>query len=185
MNATTTTRRTVLITAAAALAPMHRAAAQTAAAGGDWLDMIKVHHAMVAKTFDALLSSSGSLFSRRSRLLLRLSHELSAHSLAEENVIYPALALRGLVSESDKLYLDQSHTKVMTADVKLTAPTDEAAWMSKVAALQAAVLRHAKIDEEQTLYPRLHDMLDARANALLGAQYMEQFETVRPERPEA
>jgi len=175
-------RRQAIVGAAAALSllPLREAVAQTAARGGDWLAMIKAHHALVSTTLDAMLASGNTLFERRRRMQRTLAYQMTAHSVAEENVIYPALAIAGLISESDKLYLDQAHTKVMNAQLELTNLKDESAWLEKVRALQAAVLKHAKEDEEGTIYPRLHQQMDAQRNAVLTAAYAREFGSVKP-----
>ena len=175
-------RRQAVIGATLALSmlPLQEAVAQTAARGGDWLEMIKAHHALVSKTFDTLLASGGSLYERRRRLQRTLAYQLTAHSVAEENVIYPALAMAGMLSESDKLYLDQAHAKVMNAQLELTDVKEEAAWMDKVRTLQTAVLKHAKEDEEGSLYPRLRQQLDAQKNSVLTAAYAREFASVKP-----
>ncbi|HLL18735.1 MAG TPA: hemerythrin domain-containing protein [Rubrivivax sp.] len=179
-------RRQAVIGAAAALSllPLREAVAQTSARGGDWLAMVKAHHALVAKTFDAMLASGNTLFERRRRMQRTLAYQLTAHSVAEENVIYPALATAGLVSESDKLYLDQAHTKVMNAQLELSSLNEQGPWMEKVRVLQAAVLKHAKEDEEGTIFPKLHQQLDAQKNAVLTAAYAREFASVKP-RPDA
>jgi hemerythrin superfamily protein len=153
-------RRKLIFTAsaatAAALLPMQQSVAQVARAGGDWFAMVKAHHALVAETFEALLKSGDGLHSRRERLVRTLGFQLTAHSVAEENVLYPALAMAGLRTESDKLYLDQAHAKVMNAELTLLtgAKTGGAPWLAKVRDMQTAVLKHAKQDEEADLYPR-------------------------------
>lgn len=92
--------------------------------------------------------------------------------------------MNGMVSESDKLYLDQAHAKVMDAEVNMQAmmslPAGSTDWMSKAKALQTAVLRHAKEDEEANLFPKLRDKLDARMNAALTSEYAKQFASVKP-----
>jgi hemerythrin superfamily protein len=174
-------RRAVIGAAASiALLPLREAVAQAAADGGDWLAMIKAHHALVAKTLDTMLASGNTLFERRLRMQRALHYQLTAHSVAEENVIYPALAAAGMLTESDQLYLDQAHAKVLDAQLELAGVKNEAAWMDRLRALQAAVLKHAKEDEEGVIYPRLQQQLDAQANALLTAGYAREFATVRP-----
>ena len=184
-------RRHALVTSAAAAAatallPMREViAANTSARGGDWLAMVKVHHAMIAKTFDQLISAGDKqTYLQRNRLLMRLSYELTAHSVAEENVIYPALASAGMVSESDKLYMEQAHAKVMNAQLDMMAMhhDGDAGWLDKAKELQAAVLKHAKEDEEADAFPKLQKRLDAKQNAALTAGYKAQFDSVKPVR---
>ncbi|CAA9419309.1 MAG: Hemerythrin domain protein [uncultured Ramlibacter sp.] len=174
-------RRLVLATFAASLLPMREAVAQTAAAGGDWFAMIQQHHALVAKTFDRLLASQKATYLARERLVRTLNYQLTAHSVAEENVIYPAIAMAGLRPESDKLYMDQAHTKVMNSTLELqTAMKDKGNWMQPATTLRDAVLKHAKDDEEGRLYPQLRSKLTAAENALLTANYQREFNSVKP-----
>jgi hemerythrin superfamily protein len=76
---------------------------------GGWLSLVKAHHVMIEQAFDALINEGGADFSRCMVLHKRLAYLLTAHSVAEENVLYPALAMCNLQSESDRLYLDQAH----------------------------------------------------------------------------
>jgi hemerythrin superfamily protein len=177
-------RRAVLASAVAvaATASLRDAAAQAAAAGGDWLDMVKAHHTLVAKTFETMLAAGRKTFATRERQQALLSYQLTAHSVAEENVLYPALARAGMMSESDKLYLDQAHAKVMNAELSMLSAKEESAWFDKLRALQAAVLKHAKEDEEAQLYPKLRQALSREANTLLSLAYQREFDSVKPVR---
>ena len=154
-------------------------ARETAALKEDWLGLVKAHHQMLERAFDELIAEAGDL-SRRAVLFKRLSYLLTAHSVAEENVLYPALAMHGLQSESDRLYLDQAHAKVRNAlldmaDDKLGEP-----WLRKVEELRDAVLDHAKNDEEGDLYPRLVAAIDMSTAAKLSAAYRREFAAVKP-----
>jgi len=182
MTSTSLSRRLVLAgTAAAALLPMRTVLAQTAAAGGDWLAMIQAHHALVAATFDKLLASGDRTYMAREQLVKLLGYQLTAHSVAEENAIYPALALSGMITESDKLYLDQAHAKVVNAQLEMQAKAKGGNdWMESARALQVAVLRHAKEDEEGRLYPQLRSKLNAATNAMLATKYQREFDSVKP-----
>lgn len=174
-------RRLVLTAAAAALLPLRQSVAQTAAAGGDWLAMIKAHHVLVAKSFDKLLASDKSTYLTRERLAQTIGYELTAHSVAEENVIYPAIAMMGTMGDADKLYLDQAHAKVMNAQLEMQAEMkDKGNWKEAAMALQQAVLRHAKEDEEGRVYPALKAKLDPAMNAMLTTKYKREFDSVKP-----
>ncbi len=111
-----------------------------------------------------------------------LAYELTAHSVAEENVLYPQLATMGMVSESDRLYLDQAHAKVMNAQLELIDEKNEGAWFDKVRQLQAAVLKHAQQDEEGSMYPALRSKLNPQANGMLGKMYQREFDSVSKRR---
>ena len=180
MQITNPVRRSLMAgAAAAALMPMREVVAQTAAAKGDWMAMIKGHHALIAKTFDELLATDGKPAGRPA-VMRKLAHQLTAHSVAEENVLYAAMAMNGMVSESDKLYLDQAHAKVMNHQLEMMAKMkDPKGWLDTAKAMQAAVLKHAKEDEEATLFPKLAQAMDASKNAMLTAAYRREFSTVK------
>ncbi len=180
MQTTDTNRRSLLVGAAAsaALLPFRNAIAQTEAAGGDWMAMIKAHHALIAKSFDDILAKPGK---PSMAALKKLAYQLTAHSVAEENVIYPALAMNGMTSESDKLYLDQAHAKVGNAEIDMDAMTgaDPATLIDKIKTLQTAVLKHAKEDEEADIFPKLQQKLNPKQNAMLTAEYKKQYASVK------
>ncbi|MDB5966329.1 MAG: hypothetical protein JWQ72_2829 [Polaromonas sp.] len=147
--------------------------------------MVKAQHVLISQTFEALLASANRTYAARNRLLDRLGYQLTAHSVAEENVLYPALASAGMVSESDKLYLDQAHAKVMNTQLELLAKatnSPDATWTEKARALQAAVLTHAQQDEEANLYPKLQASLDPQKNAALTLLFAREFASVKPRR---
>ena len=186
-------RRLALGGAAAILAllPLQRAVAQTRADGGDWMSMVQKHHAQIAATFDELLAAipaegaatAGKPSSKLASAIKTLGYQLTAHSVAEENVLYPALAMHGLKAESDKLYLDQAHAKVGHAEIVTATlglnPADNN-LRSKTQALKDAVLKHAKQDEEAQLYPSLQKAVDANTNQALTKAYAMQFASVKP-----
>ncbi len=152
---------------------------QTEAMKTDWLGLVKAHHDMLERAFDELIDG-GSDPARRPVLYKRLAYLLTAHSVAEENAIYPALAMCGLQSESDRLYLDQAHAKVMNAMLDMADDKLGDAWLQRVLELRSAVLAHARQDEEGDLYPRLVAAIDAPTATKLGVAYRREFLAVQP-----
>lgn len=185
---TNNTRRNALFLVAGAAAstiiPLQETFAQALPAGGTWLTQVQMQHRMIEATFEKLLSSANGTYMEQQKLQDILSYQLTAHSVAEENVLYPMIAARGMVAESDKLYLDQAHAKVMNAQLEMTLlhKKGDPAWMDAARKLQTAVLSHAKQDEEANLYPRLQFMLTAQENVELSAMYAREFVTVKPRR---
>lgn len=185
------TRRDALFLAAGAAAstviPFQESFAQALPSGGTWLTQVQMQHKMIEATFDKLLSSANGTYMQQQKLQDVLSYQLTAHSVAEENVLYPMIASRGMVAESDKLYLDQAHAKVMNTQLEmmLLHKKGDPAWVDAARKLQAAVLTHAKQDEEANLYPRLQGMLTAQENIELSAMYSREFLTVKPRRDTA
>ena len=158
-------------------AAMSRAIAQTAAVGGNWFDMVKgAHHAMIAHTFDEIDGSEGDP-ARTLMLFKRQSYLLTAHAVAEENVIYPAIARMGMKADSDHLYIEQAHAKVLNADIEVMMK-DHQRWREDQAILKAAVLHHAKEDEEANLFPRLMAASTPDQNRMMTEGYAREFARV-------
>ncbi len=146
----------------------------------DWLDMVKSHHAMIEDAFDAVLATTGAAIDTRQQCFKRLAMLLTAHCVAEENVLYPALAMCGLTAESDKLYMDQAHAKVVNSLLDMADDKGSPSWLEKAQELKQRVLQHAKEDEEGDLYPRLQAELDTATATKLGAAYRREFLSVKP-----
>jgi len=188
MMNTQNSRRNALFLAAGAVAatmiPIESSFAQAMPSGGAWMTMIQTQHKMIEATFEKLIGSGSATYLEQQRIQDVLSYQLTAHSVAEENVLYPMIAAKGMVPESDKLYLDQAHAKVMNAQLEMTTlhKKGDPAWLDVAKKLQAAVLMHAKQDEEANLYPRLQAMLTAQENAEASALYEREFLTVKPRR---
>jgi hemerythrin superfamily protein len=104
---------------------------------------------------------------------------LTAHSVAEENVIYPAVARMGMTGDSDRLYMEQAQAKVVNADLGMS-PAGTSAWRDHVSALKTAILHHAKVEEEGDIFPRLMQSAGPELNAKLTQGYQQQFASVSP-----
>jgi len=185
MNVHSTQRRTLFLAvgaaAAASLIPLREAVAQADNAGGSWLDMVKAQHGTIAKTLDQLVGAKGDAPPRE--IVERLVHQLTAHSVAEENVLYPALAMNGMSDPSDQLYDEHADAKVMLSALHMASMKDGKPlqdWQGTAKKLQAAILKHAKEHEEAGSFPKLQQKLDARQNQLLTTSYKKQFASVQP-----
>jgi hemerythrin superfamily protein len=163
----------------AAFAAMSDAVAQTMAAGGNWFDMIKAHHVLIAQNLDQILATRDDQVAERMRLQKRLGYLLTAHSVAEENVIYPAVARMGMTGDSDRLYMEQAQAKVVNADLGMS-PAGTTVWRDHVSALKTAILHHAKVEEEADIFPRLMQSAGPELNAKLTQGYQQQFASVSP-----
>ena len=99
-------------------------------------------------------------------MLQQLSYLLTAHSVAEENVLYPQLAFVGYPVDSSDLYLEQQFQKVGNAEIDSKALQGETGpdFIDKVKKLQAVILEHAKAHEEDEYYPKLQAKLDPAQN---------------------
>jgi hypothetical protein len=179
MTSPVLSRRVVIAGAAAALLPMREALSQVR--GGDWLPMVRAHHQLISRSLQELVASADRNFLQRDRLIRTVGYQLSAHSMAEENSIYPALAMAGMKTGSDRLYLDQGHAKVINSQLDLAARLNREGrdWAEHAQALLASVMRHVVEDEERDLFPQLHRRLNAQQNAAIGFTYARDFDLVR------
>lgn len=176
-------RQALVLAGAGALLPAARAQAQpTAPSRPDWLAVVRRHHDLVERAFQVLLAPNDSQWERLGLQLRSLDQLLAAHSLAEETAIYPRMALAGLQEAAEHLYADEAHFKIekMRLEVALRARQEEKGWRDSAIALRDAVLRHARQDEEQRLFPQLHGKLDGAANRQLTQAYNREFGRVLP-----
>ncbi len=84
-----------------------------ASAGRGWLSLILDHHEQIEQAF-ADVAAARSATGRR-HAAKELGLVLTGHSIAEESVIYPALAKLGDKSASQEAYKEQSEAKTQMA----------------------------------------------------------------------
>ena len=110
----------------------------------------------------------------------KLAYQWTANSVAEENLLCAAMAMNGIVSKADKLYTDQAHAKVMNHQLEMMAKMNDAkGWRDTAKTMQAAMLKHAREDEEAKLCPKLKQAMDASKNAMLTAACQREFSHVK------
>ena len=148
-----------------------RKVAQAAAGDGDWLAIILEHHRQVEACFtQARVAPDGP---SRLAALGRLRILLTGHAIAEESVIYPAIA------DSDKghaaaAYQEQAMAKVEMAHLERLDPMGKD-WREKLEQVQRAVLHHV-FEEEGTWFPALQQHLAPAERQRLTRRFMEEFE---------
>src|SRR5919202_1438777 len=80
--------------------------------------------------------------------------DLSAHSAAEEQVVYPAV--RSYYQDTQELYSDQAELKQMLEQIKSLNPSDIANFKANVEQLMRAVQSHVQ-QEENEMFPKIRD----------------------------
>ncbi|MDP9043202.1 MAG: hemerythrin domain-containing protein [Pseudomonadota bacterium] len=133
--------------------------------------MVLDHHVQIENAFAALKNTSDPA-SRRSAQKA-LAAILTGHSMAEEAVLYPALALRHQKAHSEEAYVEQSAAKVQTAALEELDPMSQD-YLDKLEHLRGAVAQHV-YQEEGTWFPKLFKEADAATHARLAARYQEEF----------
>ena len=146
------------------------AAARAAAEPGDWLSLALDHHDQVRAGFAE--GRRARTADARLRAMKELALVLNGHSLAEEIVLYPAMAQFGHKAQAGVAYVEQTTAKMQMAELENIVPSTEA-WADKWGHIEGAVLTHI-FEEEHGWF--LHLKKHAENQDRLLARYREEFD---------
>jgi hypothetical protein len=149
-----------------------RAKARAAAVPGSWLSMVLDHHLQIESAFQAVASATS--VSDRLTAQKRLALILTGHSVAEEAVLYPAMALTNQKGHSEIAYVEQSAAKVQLAALETLDPMSQD-FIDKLEHIRGAVAHHV-YEEESKWFPELQANTAPAAEAKLASRYQEKFE---------
>jgi hemerythrin superfamily protein len=141
--------------------------------GGDWLATIKAQHAEL----DDLLAAVKAAGSRQARIAAfkKFSIYLSAHSMAEETTVYPALAITGSEADSKQLYGEQDAAKVLVARIDNALSSGAGADVPAMLETLGNALHAHVAEEENQFFPPLKAREDATMNAKLSSEFNQAF----------
>lgn len=147
------------------------ARARMAAGDSDWLEQILDHHEQIEAAFETLQSAE-TVISRRVAEQ-HLAVLLTAHTNAEEAVIYPALVLFGHRAQGRSSYAEHAQAKTDLAQLEYLDPMSKA-YERTLEHLRRSVAHHMYEEE----YGRLLDLkrLTPGAQARLAQRYAEEFQ---------
>jgi hemerythrin superfamily protein len=173
-------RMTLLDKAIAAITPPEseearleaRKKAEAIAVPGSWLDQILEHHRGIEAQFE-IVRSAADAGSRRSAEK-KLGELLTAHSIAEEAAIYPALAADHQVGHAELAYQEQSAAKMEMGLLERTDPMSED-YLDKLDHIRGAVLHHI-YSEEGTWFLKLAESVDTVEQDQITARYTEEYQ---------
>lgn len=149
-----------------------RKQATAAAMPGDWLDLILQHHMDIE---DAFLEVEAPPDARaRTAALKRLGVLLTGHAIAEEAVIYPALAEDGEKTHAGMGYDEQAMVKVQMALLEKLEPMSRD-FTDKLGHIKGAVAHHMYA-EEGNWFLDLKERASAKDQVLLTRRYAEEYE---------
>lgn len=146
------------------------AKARAAASQGDWLSMALDHHDQIRATFDKARRATTA--TERLAAFKTLATVLNGHALAEEVVLYPALAKNGEKAHAGLAYTEQTTAKMQMAELERIDPNDQA-WLDKLEHIRGAVLHHI-FEEEGTWFLELKEK--APDQAFLTMRFAEEYE---------
>lgn len=141
-------------------------------AGSGWLARVIEHHEQIEQAFaEVRLAASAS---QRRLAQEQLGEVLTGHSLAEEVVLYPAMALNDQKGPSSTAYTQQSEAKVEAAALETLDPESQD-FLEKLEHLRAAVAHHI-YEEESLWFPQLMSEADTAMKRRLTTRYEEEFQ---------
>lgn len=156
--------------------------ARAAAGASDWLALALDHHDEIRAAFEACRTATGAQV--RIEAMRRLSRLLVGHSLAEEVVLYPAMAKSGEKAHAGLAYTEQTTAKMQMAELERIDPATPE-WADKLEHIRGAVLHHI-YEEENGWFLELKREYDDQT--FLTRRFREEYERyavraeVRPER---
>lgn len=146
------------------------AKAEALARPGDWLSQILGHHREIEAQFERLRAAApGERVAEQKRLGLLLT----AHSIAEEVSVYPALAADHQVGHAELAYQEQSAAKMELGLLERLDPSSQD-YHDKLEHIRGAVLHHI-YSEEGTWYPKLIESAGSADQERATARYAEEY----------
>lgn len=149
-----------------------RTKANGAATPGDWLDQILQHHLDLEAAFAGV--KAGNDGASRTAALQKLGVILTGHAIAEEAVIYPAMADEAQKGHAAMGYDEQVMVKVEMAQLEKLDPMSQD-FIDKLEHIEGAVAHHM-YQEEGTWFPELKESASAADEAMLTKRYRQEYE---------
>lgn len=149
-----------------------RTKATEAASSGDWLDQILQHHMDLEDAFaDVKMASDAD---SRTAALKQLGILLTGHAIAEEAVIYPALADDGEKTHATMGYEEQAMVKMQMALLEALDPMSQD-FIDKLEHIEGAVAHHMYA-EEGNWFLDLKEQASDADEARMTERYREEYE---------
>jgi iron-sulfur cluster repair protein YtfE (RIC family) len=139
---------------------------------GDWLSLVLQHHVQVEDAF--LKVQNATTIADRLAAQGWLGVLLTGHAIAEESVLYPALAEIGEKGHADTAYSDQATVKMQMAELeRLDSASQE--YLDKLEHIRESVEHHV-YEEEAHWFPELKRKAADADQAKLTQRYREEFD---------
>ena len=125
-------------------------------------DLIRLDHAKVNTLFSQIQSSTDP--QKLEEYFGQIYQDLSTHSEAEEQVVYPAL--RPYYNDIQKLYDEQAESKYMLDQIKAMDPHDVSTFKAAVVQLKSAIIAHVEEEEDYLFYCIQHNFTEEQQKQL-------------------
>ena len=144
--------------------------ARAIASHGGWLWQVLDHHDEIRARFAACRDAESA--EDRVVAMKELAVILNAHAMAEEVVLYPALAQAGEKMHAGHAYHEQTTAKMQMAEWENIAPSTPE-WKDKLEHIEGAVLTHI-YEEESSWFLKLKEKGEGQGH--LTQRFREEFE---------
>jgi hypothetical protein len=148
-----------------------RSKAQAAAAPGDWLSMVLEHHVQLEGAFAAAKAAPDT--ASRLSAQKKLGILLMGHAIAEEAVVYPAMADADEKGPAEMGYNEQVMVKIEMAELEKLDPMGRE-YADKLEHIRGAVAHHM-YEEEGTRFLELKENVPAADQDMITKRYSEEF----------
>lgn len=148
-----------------------RASARTMAEDTPWLARVLEHHQQIEAAFASVKAASTA--DERRQAHKWLAKLLTGHSVAEEAVLYPAMALGDQKGHATTAYAEQSGAKINLAGLERLDPMS-LDYLDKLEHVRGAVAHHV-YEEESDWFPALAREGGSVSSVNLSARYIEEF----------
>lgn len=152
-----------------------RKARQTALATaepGSWFAAVLDHHQQIEAAFAGVEAADSPATRRAAQKWLAVL--LTGHSIAEEAVLYPALASHHEKIRAEMAYQEQAAAKGETAALEELDPMSQD-YLDKLGHIRGAVTHHM-YQEEHTWYPKLQEKASPQTTMRLTSRFREEYE---------
>jgi hemerythrin-like domain-containing protein len=122
--------------------------------------LIKADHKQLKSLFAQLEETTERALKTRDRLYAKLREEISLHSRAEENAVYPRLKDKDLTQDMAYESVEE-HGVVRWLLSRLDAvASDSKEWTALICVLQESIEHHMK-EEEGALFPKMRKLFSS------------------------
>ncbi len=149
-----------------------REKALAVAGPNDWFGIVLQQHEQIEQAFERVRAATGSEDRIAAHQALALI--LNGHSLAEEVVLYPALAVAHEKAHATMSYTEHAAAKMNLGELE-TIPVMSQDYLDKLEHVRGAVAHHM-YEEEKTRFYELHDKVAADEQQRLTTRFLEEFD---------
>jgi iron-sulfur cluster repair protein YtfE (RIC family) len=138
----------------------------------DWLRLVVQQHEQIEQVLAQLAAAVDVAGARRAEQTLATL--LTGHSVAEEAVLYPAMASARQKAHAVTAFSEQARLKVQLAALATREPATPE-WRAELDRLAQSISEHL-FDEECSWFPALAKVDDAALQARLSARFVAEYE---------